>query len=363
MAKDELTDLFRARFHGHEVEVDPGVWEGIQSQLTLGAVAEGMDPVNEVFRTRFEGYEMDVDPGVWQGIESRMADGAAAGGSSGTGWSLLGKVAAVTGTVVVATTLYFTLNVQPAAPESGVVEAVSEASAATPEAPGAAVETASTPASMPQEEREPGSAPSLLGTAQVPASVPQDAPAAGTPPMEVAHGGAERPAETVVHTPAAHTAPPHGAGVDPAKPAEGTPAPGAAIVESIIADMTTQVERQVRARDKAPVGVYAEPQAEEQATEPPLEDRYRIYLQNAFTPNGDGINDQYVVERGDFAQMRIRIFSVRNGQLVFSTDTNEPWSGEGFPDGHYSVAVEAVTPEGRLFTAGQVVWLTRDSYR
>jgi hypothetical protein len=90
-----------------------------------------------------------------------------------------------------------------------------------------------------------------------------------------------------------------------------------------------------------------------------------LYIQNIFTPTGDGVNDTYsaVINPEAFDRVMLRIYDVRNSRLVFSTNNNEPWTGDGYPDGYYMVAVEALTPDGRLVTQGKAIWLNRESNR
>ena len=66
-----------------------------------------------------------------------------------------------------------------------------------------------------------------------------------------------------------------------------------------------------------------------------------MYIPNAFTPNGDGLNDVFgVIPRLDYVnQYRISIFN-RWGQLLFeSSDLNQGWDGtyqgEACPAGAY----------------------------
>ena len=52
-----------------------------------------------------------------------------------------------------------------------------------------------------------------------------------------------------------------------------------------------------------------------------------VYLPNAFTPNGDGLNDTFGVEVQGLRSMQLRIFD-RWGQLVFEADDpNQRWDG------------------------------------
>lgn len=52
-----------------------------------------------------------------------------------------------------------------------------------------------------------------------------------------------------------------------------------------------------------------------------------IYIPNAFTPNGDGLNDGFGVKAEGIHDFRMEIFN-RWGELIFSTtDINELWDG------------------------------------
>ncbi len=53
-----------------------------------------------------------------------------------------------------------------------------------------------------------------------------------------------------------------------------------------------------------------------------------LYIPTSFTPNGDGVNDEFhAVVFGDVQKFRLQVFN-RNGQVVFSsTDPSLPWKG------------------------------------
>jgi gliding motility-associated-like protein len=56
-------------------------------------------------------------------------------------------------------------------------------------------------------------------------------------------------------------------------------------------------------------------------------DCYSIYAPNAFTPDGDGINDVFKIKGFRYLNPRIEIFN-RNGQIIFtSVDFEEGWNG------------------------------------
>jgi gliding motility-associated-like protein len=61
-----------------------------------------------------------------------------------------------------------------------------------------------------------------------------------------------------------------------------------------------------------------------------------FYVPNAFTPNGDGLNDVFKVEGRGFAEYEFTIFN-RWGDVVFhSTDPEEVWVGEAGDKDYYA---------------------------
>lgn len=67
---------------------------------------------------------------------------------------------------------------------------------------------------------------------------------------------------------------------------------------------------------------------------------YRIYMANGFTPNGDGINDQYLVfgEGWDYGTYSLRVYSRGNNAVYYSTDPFKGWSGAMIGQGQTSVS-------------------------
>ncbi|MDX9751478.1 MAG: hypothetical protein RBT71_10395, partial [Flavobacteriales bacterium] len=93
MAMSDLGELLRGRFDGHEVPVDPAVWEAVQARLATAAPAAAPeDGLNDLFRTRFKGHEVHVDPAVWNAVRGRIGTT----GTTGVTWA--GRIAAVVGT-------------------------------------------------------------------------------------------------------------------------------------------------------------------------------------------------------------------------------------------------------------------------
>ncbi len=82
-----------------------------------------------------------------------------------------------------------------------------------------------------------------------------------------------------------------------------------------------------------------------------IKDNLIVYIPNAFTPDGDGINDVWQIEGSGFKDMgyRLRIYD-RWGTLVFETDNpEEAWEGHSqngeyyyVPDGVYNYRLEVM---------------------
>jgi len=76
-----------------------------------------------------------------------------------------------------------------------------------------------------------------------------------------------------------------------------------------------------------------------------------IFFPNAFSPNGDNINDFFYIPNGGYQTMEIQIFD-RWGRIVFqSSDPNCRWDGRkngvAVPEGVYVFAVEGFTDDGK----------------
>lgn len=326
--KGNLEHLLRERFLGHEAPVDPGVWDAIQGQLTQAAPTT--DAVNDLFRERFTGHESPVDPSVWNGVSKQL--GHAPAGIGTWGW-----VAATAGVLIVGSSLWFSatpvsappsvaeLNVTPTTPQVNLEVAQAEDPSTTPEMNTEFTANRSKQSNVPPSVVRPA--------APVTSVVPS------TPGHE-ALTSAMVPDEQI-------------------RSAVATPAPEPLLVEEIIQQITERTVNEVRAQpegnmEDVDIQVVTDPDPIP-ATAPP-----EIFLPNTFTPNGDQVNDTYVVDQEGFRSMVIRVLALKNDKLVFSSNTGEPWTGEGCEDGMYVVVVEAISTDGRPVSKAKVVWLNRD---
>jgi len=69
-----------------------------------------------------------------------------------------------------------------------------------------------------------------------------------------------------------------------------------------------------------------------------LQANFRVYLPNAFSPNGDGINDFYIPHLSGFSEMTFAIYN-RWGEQIYETKNNKAWdgtfNGKNAPMGYY----------------------------
>lgn len=326
--KDSLSNLFRERFQGHEAPVDPGTWAVIEAKL-LTALPDA-DRVNELFRERFQSHEVPVDPAAWEGISAQLGHGATAGGLlSGYGWLAAG----LAGILIVGAVALSLNGPEEMAPQTKAIAA----------------------------EPDPATAAPAAAEAQASTEVPQAAVAvelrvtAAKPPQ--AHR-----ARTATEATAEASTEPTG---DAAPNLVEAPAESPAIVEQIIQSITAQVRQEVSTNSAVETKprVPAEGEREDDPGARPIEAPAapKLFMPNTFTPNNDGINDSYVVPMDGFTSVMMRVYSIKTNQLVFATNSGEPWNGANCEDGMYLVAVEAITSDGRTVAEGKVVYLNRNS--
>jgi CHU_C Type IX secretion signal domain len=346
--KDSVNNLFQQRFQGHEAPVDAGVWEGIQQHLA--ATAPAADAVNDLFRERFQGHEAPVDPSAWAHISSQLGHSAVAG-SAGAVWAW---VAAGVAAVVVTTAAVLWEPSPNSTPQDAVV---AENSADAPQA------TVELKTSSNEEVTLPVSNGSSIGT-----PLPEPAGKAVVKTREDLPSRRKEVQSTATSVPteAAENAPPDHA--------IGSEREGPAVVSGIITVLEEQVKLQPVTAQPEPGIVPTSNSVRKDDTTTPSENGLnadviepatptplpKLFMPNTFTPNGDGVNDTYMVEGEAYAAVFLRVYSLKSNALVFSTNSGEPWTGDGCEDGMYMVAIEAHTAEGRTTTEGKVVWLNRN---
>ena len=64
-----------------------------------------------------------------------------------------------------------------------------------------------------------------------------------------------------------------------------------------------------------------------------------LFFPNSFTPNGDGINEQYNVGGKSVDDIEYIAIYNRWGQRIFEAYSNTPWDGNGSPIGVYTINV------------------------
>jgi gliding motility-associated-like protein len=82
---------------------------------------------------------------------------------------------------------------------------------------------------------------------------------------------------------------------------------------------------------------------------------------NAFTPNGDGLNDTFrPVATGDLIRQFSMVIYNRWGQMIFeTTNPAEGWDGKNAPAGVYSWVISYSNHLGKVFKMRGSVMLVR----
>lgn len=351
---DQLTDLFRERLAGHEMDAPADAWEHISGQLAGG----GGEGLRETLQEKFQGHEVGVDPSAWAQISSQLGHAGAVGGTIGAGWIAAGvAVVALTAGVFLWQGGTEAEEVAPATPR---VELAQEPSV---EAPLPTSEEAAMPATEVQEPHQ----------AEVPAPPAKDVKAKGnteaprTERKEVAaeqavgtesEGTTEAPASTADTTPAQQ---PEEVAMPPAGPA-GTGNAASSVPENKEVGAPAKEEKPILAP-----GPEGERDKEQRMVDPFGETtaQKRVFIPNVFTPQGDGINDLLEIVASDYESVDVKVFSTKNGTLVFHTnDLNEQWdgrlpNGNNADEGHYQCIVRVNFNDGRTKTTTELVRLYR----
>jgi len=94
-----------------------------------------------------------------------------------------------------------------------------------------------------------------------------------------------------------------------------------------------------------------------------LQDQGGIYIPNAFTPNGDGVNDEFYLTHADFSRFTISIFDRWGNQVYKNTDVDFRWNGDRgndpVPSGTYVYVIEATTRKGEAIRRSGTVSVMR----
>jgi len=357
---DQLTELFRSRFTGHEMDAPADAWAHISSQLA----ADGGEGLRQALRQKFNGHEVPVDPAAWAHISGQLGHAGIMGSGLGAGW-----IAAVAAAVALTAGIFLwngnTGDDQaPAQPKVEVPQATAPATKTVTPA-----EEAEKPAKVVAEISEPPQAVNQEPRPQT------SAVAAGD--KEVKKAEERRSAADVKEAKA----------VKPAAP-ESQPTPAAPEVAPASPAQALAVGNQIS-------GQAADHQAGRKATEerPPVtpetsvgntstttttgnnlpstdpfaasESRRKVFIPNVFSPQGDGINDKLEIVAGDFDRADVKVFSTKTGALVFHTnDLGIQWdgrlpNGNNADEGYYRCVVRLTYANGQSLTETEVVRLYR----
>ncbi len=363
---DQLIELLRDRFHGHEMDVPPGTWEQVTGQMAASS-GEGL---RESLQDKFQGHEVQVDPSVWANINAQIGSGAVSGTSIPTGWIAAGVAA------VVITAGVFLWN-NPATEKRPLVTNVPQISLnevpvieSQPSATTAEPTVASAGATL--EEQAPKAPPTEASPAPMvvakatkeevqqeesltPEHAAQKNEAQNVVPYKAQH---EPDMQTPVKLPITPVTVDHGSNSEPANDrASAEPAIGS--IPYI----------RVEAKDES---------SQESSTSVPENDTFvwddpfqaditsDIFIPNAITPNGDRWNEQLEIKASiEYAKVDVRVFAARSGSLVFhSNNLADMWdgtlpNGNIAEEGYYSCVVLLTDKNGETHVKSMVVKLFR----
>ena len=362
---DQLIELLRERFHGHEMDVPPGVWEQVTGQMAANS-GEGL---RESLQDKFQGHEVQVDPSAWAHINAQIGSGAAAGSSAYMGWIAAGVAA------VVLTAGVFLWNNQTTETASLVTNGpqVSLNEVRVTESTPTVVPSEPTVASprLTVEEQAPKAAPTETSSAKL---VVAKATKEEVQKEEILDQESSSQKEEVINvvtketqqTPQVHT------------PVERSVSPNTVdsqVAQDASQDRTTSVspnesapETRMDAKDQPTLETSPSVVDNEQ---PVYEDPFQtdltndILIPNAFSPQGDGVNDKLKIVAGEHERVDVRVFAAKTGSLVFrSNDLSNMWDGR-LPngniaeEGYYSCVVLLTNKNGQTRVKSMVVQLFR----
>lgn len=94
-----------------------------------------------------------------------------------------------------------------------------------------------------------------------------------------------------------------------------------------------------------------------------VDTKSRLFVPNAFTPNGDGLNDEFLISGYLLTEYELMVFD-RNGMLVFtSASLNDSWNGvyqnQPAQEGTYVYRIRATSEKGLPFSKEGSVMLIR----
>ncbi|MBZ0206140.1 MAG: gliding motility-associated C-terminal domain-containing protein [Flavobacteriales bacterium] len=356
---DQLTDLLRERFTGHEMNVPPGAWEQVSGQLAANASGESL---RETMQDKFNGHEADVDPSAWTNISGQLMQGTVPGASFSTGWITAG-VAAVAITAGV-----FLWNHNKAGPDVPAVERTHVAVVASPATTNEPVSVNPAPVPETPEKRKElvqptpekavvPTAPVKSGSVEAVETTPEPKAVERSEPATPKASSSTADQETPVVKPAAPSE-------APIPKQETTPVEGPATHGT---DMEMPKVTEGASKEEATVAPPPGSTNNERSEEDPFRNEHAstVLIPNVFSPQEDGVNDVLKIVARDYEKVDVRVFTAKGGALVFrSNDLANMWDGR-LPngniaeEGYYRCVVLLTDKEGRTRMESEVVRLFR----
>ena len=82
-----------------------------------------------------------------------------------------------------------------------------------------------------------------------------------------------------------------------------------------------------------------------------------LWIPDAFSPNDDGLNDDFYVVHAGVKIFSIAIYNIWGGKVYESTNPSFRWLGNNMPEGIYTYVISATTLQQRVNTSGTITLL------
>ncbi|MDG1098610.1 MAG: M4 family metallopeptidase [Bacteroidia bacterium] len=90
-----------------------------------------------------------------------------------------------------------------------------------------------------------------------------------------------------------------------------------------------------------------------------INDVYRLWLPNTFSPNEDGVNDKFIIRGRGIKSIKMTIYDRWGSQIFETLDMNAGWDAGKYPNGQYIVILEIHDVLGEIHHEKGVVSITR----